>query len=86
MAELLPFEGDLLDEESAQREVDAFSEALVPEHSVHGQPALWWSQGAARKSAPSGLLVPDTPTRRSLLGQPWSPPLVRLLVRPHRLH
>lgn len=78
-------EGDI-DEESAQREAEAFSEALVPEHAPHAQPALWWSQSAAGKSAPSVVLVPDLPARRagcheplgSMMGQPWIPPLVRL--------
>ena len=80
VAELLPFEGELLDEESAQREAEAFSEALVPEHAVHaGQPALWWSQSAAQRSS---LLVPNLPSRRAgtgLIGQPWGQPLVRPL-------
>lgn len=83
VAELLPFEGGLLDEESAQREAEAFSEALVPEHAVHaGQPALWWSQSAAQRSS---LLVPDLPSRRAgtgLIGQPWGQPMVRRLPYP----
>lgn len=81
VAELLPYEGELLDEESAQREAEASSEALVPEHAVHaGQPALWWSQSAAQRSS---LLVPDLPSRRAgtgLIGQPWGQPMVHPLL------
>ena len=76
VAELLPFEADLLNEESVHQGAEAFSEALVPEHAVHGQPALWWSQSAAQKSAPCALLVPDMPMRpafpaQSLMGHGW---------------
>ena len=81
--ELLPFEADLLNEESVHQGAEAFSEALVPEHAVHGQPALWWSQGVAQKGAAPALLVPDMPMRpafsgQSIMGHGWASHMVRL--------
>ena len=54
----------------------------MPEHAVHGQPALWWSQGAAQKSAMPALLVPDMSMRpafsgQSMMGHGWASHMVR---------
>ena len=85
VSELLPFEGDLLDEDGVHRGAEAFSEALVPEHAAHGQTPLWWSQGAAQKGSSSALLVPDMPMRpafsgQSMMGHGWASHMVRQLM------
>ena len=51
VAELLPFDGDLLDEESALREAGAFPEDYAPDHAAHAAPALWWPHRAPRRGA-----------------------------------
>ena len=81
VAELLPFDGDILDEESALREAGAFPEDYAPEHAAHAVPALWWPQSAAQRSAPSALLVPELPAHcadsgQILSGRPWGSPMV----------
>ena len=76
VAELLPFEADLLNEESVHQGAEAFSEALVPEHAAHAQPALWWSQSAAPRSGGSALLVPDVPMCPAFPGHDWAPHMV----------
>ena len=83
VAELLPFDGDLLDEESALREAGAFPEDYAPDHAAHAAPALWWPHSAAQRSAPSALLVPELPTHHAdsgqvLSGRPWGSHMVSL--------
>ena len=83
VAELLPFDGDILDEESALREAGAFPEDYAPEHAAHAAPALWWPHSAAQRSAPSALLVPELPTHHAdsgqvISGRPWGSHMVSL--------
>ena len=83
VAELLSFDGDILDEERALREAGAFPEDYAPEHAAHAAPALWWPQTAAQRSAPSALLVPAPPAHHAdsgqvLSGRPWGSHMVSL--------
>ena len=83
LVELLPFDGDILDEESALREAGAFPEDYSPEHAAHAAPALWWPQTAAQRSAPSALLVPAPSAHHAdsgqvLSGRPWGSHMVSL--------